>query len=287
MQQPLVTDLRHRQDGHLRLRFERVGERTRLVQASSQSPLAVMRTLSLDDAMPDLAVVFLLNTTAGVFQGDRLTTEVVAAAGARVHLTTTSATKVFSMPDGEASIATNLVVEAGALLEHLPDPLIPFAGSRLRQTIRCVVAPGGSLLYGDIVAPGRTGMGEQLAYAQYAQRLTIEDGAGNLAYHEAFDLRPGERPLERLGVLGRSGPAAMGTVVAIVPDDAPGLLDAVRDVLVTDEGLSAAAGVLPDGRGVGVRLLAAETAAVRAGVRQVWQAFRMTRYGVPATNLRK
>lgn len=276
----------HQQAGHAHLRFERVGDRTRLAQASTRPPLAVMRTLHMDDCMPDLAVTYLLNTTAGVFQGDRLTTEVVATAGARVHLTTTSATKVFSMGGGDARIDTHLVVEGGALLEYLPDPLIPFAGARLQQDVRLTVHPGGTLFYADILAAGRTGMGEHFAYAHYGQRLTLEDDAGNLAYLEAFDLNPSQRPLTTLGVLGAAPASATATILIAVPDGVPALLDGTREALRSIEA-SGAAGRLPSTTGVAIRLLAPDLQPLRDAVHAVWATFRRLRYNTGAMARRR
>jgi urease accessory protein len=276
----------HQQSGRAHLRFERVGDRTRLTQASTRPPLAVMRTLHVDDGMPDLAVAYLLNTTAGVFQGDRLSTDVVAAKGARVHLTTTSATKVFSMASGDARIDTHLEVEDGALLEYLPDPLIPFADARLQQDARLTVHPGGTLFYAEVLAAGRTGMGERLAYTHYGQRLTLEDGVGDVSYVEAFDLRPGDRPLNTLGVLGPYPGSAMATIVIAVPDGAPTLLEHTRAALLAI-GPSGAAGLLPSQAGVAIRLLAPDLQPLRAAVHAVWTVFRRIRYDTGVTARRR
>ncbi len=56
----------------------------------------------LDAAAPDMAFVYVQNPTGGVFAGDRLLTSVTADPGARVHLTTQSATKLYRMEGGEA-----------------------------------------------------------------------------------------------------------------------------------------------------------------------------------------
>jgi len=274
----LLVSPPHVQAGYAHLRFERVGDRTRLTQANTKPPLAVMRTLHSDEGMPDLAVTYLLNTTAGVFQGDRLSTGVVAVSGANVHLTTTSATKVFTMASGDARIDTHLEVEDGSLLEYLPDPLIPFAGAQLHQQVQLSVHPGGTLFYADMVAAGRTGMGERFAYTHYGQRLTLDGGTGNVSYVEALDLRPGSRPLNTLGVLGSAPASAIGTILIAVPDDATMLLERTRWAL-RDLGSHGAAGLLPGRPGVAVRMVAPGLSPLREGVQAVWAAFRGARYG--------
>ncbi len=87
----------------LDLDFAPPNGRTRLVRAAMGPPLAVKNVLYIDEALPDMAVAFLVNSTAGILQGGRLRITIRARSGARVLLTTQSATKVFSMPTGEAS----------------------------------------------------------------------------------------------------------------------------------------------------------------------------------------
>ena len=272
--------------GYARLTFAPQGGRTRLTEAVTRPPLAVQRALYLDDASPDIATVFLLNTTAGLFQGDRLRLEASALPGGRVHLTTGSAAKVFTMPQGEARQETVLTVAPGALLEYLPDPLIPFQGSRFSQVNRLSVHPGGALLYGDVLTPGRVGMGEELLYSSYRHRLTLDDGQGGVQFHEAFELRPGERPLERLGLLGKGGHTVMATLLAVLPERADAFLSALQELLDGAPEVTGGAGPLPGG-GVALRLMAPEARMARRVLHAAWDAFRRTLYGTGAPNLRK
>ena len=82
--------------------------RTRLIRSRTRPPLFVQRALYVDEALPDLAVVHLINPTAGVLAGDRLVVEVGLEARARARVTTQSATKLYAMPEGEASQETRL-----------------------------------------------------------------------------------------------------------------------------------------------------------------------------------
>ncbi len=109
------------------------GERTCLARKRVAPPLVVQRALYLDQALPDMAFIYLANPTAGILQGDHLKIRVKVAPGAKAHLTTQSATKVFAMPDGSALQETELTVEKGGYLEYLPDQLIPFRGARFSQ----------------------------------------------------------------------------------------------------------------------------------------------------------
>ncbi len=83
--------------GLLRLGFERRAERTILADLQSRTPYLAQRALHCDEALPDMAWLFMITTAGCVLQGDRLTLEVALGPGARAHVTTQSATKIHSM----------------------------------------------------------------------------------------------------------------------------------------------------------------------------------------------
>src|SRR5262249_4304063 len=117
--------------------------RSQLLERRQRFPLRVTTALHPDSAAPDMAFVYVQNPSGGVFPGDELTCEVHADRGAAVHVTTTSATKVYG--GGEAArLDASFVLAEGAYLEHFPDPVIPHAGSRYVEDVRVELAPGSA-----------------------------------------------------------------------------------------------------------------------------------------------
>jgi urease accessory protein len=53
-------------------------------------------------------------------------------------------------------------------LEYLPDQLIPFAGARFEQSARVELKHGASVIWWDIVSPGREASGEVFRYESLA-----------------------------------------------------------------------------------------------------------------------
>ena len=80
--------------GFLRLGLECRGNRTILADLDRRAPYMAQRALYCDQAMPELACVFMITTTGCLLQGDRLALEVVLGPRARAHVTTQSATKI-------------------------------------------------------------------------------------------------------------------------------------------------------------------------------------------------
>jgi urease accessory protein len=78
------------------------------------------------------AFLYILNPTGGIVQDDRPEVDLLVRAQAKVLVTTQSATKVYRMEDGVAAETNRFVVEAGGLLEYLPDQTIPYAAASFR-----------------------------------------------------------------------------------------------------------------------------------------------------------
>jgi urease accessory protein len=263
--------------------------RTRLVRSQTRPPLTVGRVLYPDEALPDLAHLILANPTAGVFAGDRLAIRVRVRAGSRAHLTTQAATRLHPMPGGAATQRINLVVEPGAALEWLPDATIPFWGARFSQTTMLTVAPGGTLIYAEMLTPGRVAMGESLAYTRLRSRLTVQTPERCPLYREVYSILPGHRsPLGR-GLLGTEA-ATLGTLLMVTDAISTATLrEALREGLPEDVNGAVQWGVaeLPGGGGVCVKALGEETQQVGHLLRTAWGVARQQLWGVGLPPTRK
>jgi len=264
--------------------------RTRLVASQTRPPLLAGRVLYPDEALPDLAHLILANPTAGIFAGDHLHIRVRVRAGGRAHVTTQAATRVHAMLTGVATQRIGLLVEEDAALEWLPDPTIPFRGARFTSGTQIVVAPGGMLIYGDILTPGRVASGERLAYTRLTTRLTVKRPAGEPLYREATSSVPARRPPLGRGLLGERA-ATSGTLL-IVSDISPKVLcETIRAALVEEvgeqSGVLAGVSILPGGGGVCVKALAPDVASVAANLRVAWGVARSQLWNAPLPQQRK
>ena len=142
-------------NGFLRLGFARRGLRTGMVDVERRVPFLVQRALYWDEALPDMACVYLITTSGGILQGDRYSLEIDVGADARVHLTTQGSTKIQSMDTNYAAQAQTIRLHENAYLEFLPEPIIPFRRSRFITDTRIERDPAATLLYSEILVPGR------------------------------------------------------------------------------------------------------------------------------------
>ncbi len=191
-----------RLNGSLQLSFTQAPglEKTVLHVIEQTPPLKVIRAFTLPDGA---ALAHLHNISGGILGGDSLALTVSVRANARAQLTTPGATRVYrhrsGMPD--ASQQTQIDIASGALLEYLPDPLIPFKQARYRQSTRIQLAPGAGLFWWETIAPGREAHGERFAYDHLEMALEIYAGSRPIAF-ERYKLCPQQAPLSSLVRLG-------------------------------------------------------------------------------------
>ena len=112
------------------------------------------------------ALVHLNNVAGGILGGDNLFLHTHVQPGARAQITSTGATRIYRCRTGAnpARSTTDIRVDGQGLLEYIPDPAIPFAGSRYIQRTQIHLGPGAGLFWWEIVAAGRTNAGESFAY---------------------------------------------------------------------------------------------------------------------------
>ena len=266
--------------------------RTRLVKSHVTPPLVVQRALYLDENLDDMAFVYLANPTAGIFQGDRQTIEIKVSPGAKAHVTNQSATKIHAMPELSAYQDTRLIVEDRGYLEYLPEPIIPFQGARFSQRANISVAATGTLIYAEILAPGRLAHGELLAYHWLRNSLTVSRPDGFPIYHEAYCLQPEVRlPLVN-GILMDERRATLGTMLILTSDvQAAVLADKLRECLNgslaasrdNEVGITSLSG----GHGVGIKVIGSEAQSVKSVLTHLWSASRRQLLGAEAPALRK
>jgi urease accessory protein len=281
-------------DGLVEVSLAAGRERTVLVGVRHRTPLQIGRVLYPDAGCPEMAFVYVAMIGGGIVQGDRLTWRVDLRPGARAHVTTLSATKIYRTVDPTAgqgpTHSVDLAVGAGAVLEWWPDPVIPFRGSRFRQEVTLSVDPAGSLLYGDLLLPGRVASDERHAYAAYSSRVTATRPDGRRLFKDTQSLAPPPAGAPPLAETMPPGLDTLGTVYVLAPERHHATLAGALAAAVGGAGLAgvlAGYSLLPQGSGLAVRLLAPDGAAGRRAMRAVWQAARRVLVGADAPDERK
>jgi urease accessory protein len=263
------------------------GARTRVERQFQRAPLHVYRPLYLDAELPGMAFIYLQQSGDGLVQGDRNRVDVHCGPGSEAHLTTQAATKIFTTRQNFASQIVNLRVENDAFVEYLPDPVVPFRGSRFFQHTTVMAHSSSTVIIGETLLPGRVAYGESHVYDLYWSETEVQDQTGEVLVKDLLRLQPGAGGgPHSLAVLGqyeviaafyiitkRASPTTMTEVLRAALDGRPQVLAGVTE--------------LPNECGVGVRLLGTTSAAVRTGLTAAWAAARLHLLGAPLPDLRK
>jgi urease accessory protein len=268
--------------GYLRLGFEQRGSHTILADLDRRAPFMAQRALYPDPALPDQAWLFMITTSGCVLQGDRLALEIELAAGARAHVTTQSATKVHSMDANYAVQTQAITLAEGAYLEFMPEPLIPHRRARFLSDTRISIAPTATLLYGEIIQPGRKHHHPDEAFGATLLALTVEAArpGGEALFNERLVIDPARRPVRQTGVMGEFD--VLGNVVLLAPKEVADRVHArVGAEVDADAGVAYGSCRLPNDAGLIFKALGRETADVKARVREFWAVVREEATGTP------
>ena len=168
-------------------------ERERLRVRRQDPPWKVVRAFALPESG---ALVHLHNVSGGVLAGDRLALDVEVEAGAAAQITTTGATRLYRhrAGAGDSEQRSTFSVGDGALLEYLPDVVIPYAGSRHLQRTEIRLGRGSTLFWWEILAPGRLAAGERFAFDRLRVQTEVNAGA-RAVMREDFVLTPADKDL--------------------------------------------------------------------------------------------
>ena len=261
--------------GLLRLGFELRGGETILADFDSRAPYLAQRVLHCDSSMPDLAWLFLITTSGCVLQGDRFALDMTLGAGARAHVTTQSATKVHAMDANYAVATQSIDLDDGAYLEFLPDPLLLHRGARFASDTRITVTPNATLLYSEVVQPGRKHHHphECLGVTLVSLQVSAARPNGRMLMSERLVIEPKVSPVRQTGVMDSFD--IFGNVVLLTPkENADRIDERVTPEVDLERGIAFGACRLPNEAGLIFKVLGRETAKVKAQVRAFWEIVR-------------
>ena len=272
--------------GLLELGLARLGGMTRVEHQYQRAPLHVYRPIHLDPARPDMAFIFVQQSGDGFVEGDRCRIDVDCGADTAVHLTTQAATNLYRAERNFASQLVNLCVGPGAILEYLPDAVVPFRGSKFFQRTRVTVEADSTAILGEMLLPGRAARGERHAYDLFWAETEALNPDGRLLFADVLRIAPGERSPSSMGILG--GYDVVATLYVLTPVHASSnLVDLLRRALSGVPDVLAGVSELPSDCGVAARILGPTSKVVRAALTSAWETARLALLSAPAPDLRK
>jgi urease accessory protein len=133
-------------------------------------------------------LVYLLNPTAGLMDGDGHWLEISTAPGAKAVVTGQSATRIHPCPRNFSTQQWRIRVAPRSQLVVLPGPTIPFQGARSYQRVEIDLEEDARFIWAEIWHPGRYDRGalsERFQFRSLIQETKVTRG-GRLVYRDRF-----------------------------------------------------------------------------------------------------
>lgn len=269
--------------GYLKLRFALDGDgKSILREIDRRVPLIAQHELYFDKEMPEMPCLYILSSGGPNVDGDRYQQDIIVEKDAFGWISTGAATKLAEMKYNYSGMIQNIVLEEGAYLEFMPEPVIPCRHTRFICDTRLSVHPSATVFYSEIYMPGRKyyGEGEMFEYDLLSVCSHGERPDGTQLFREKFVIDPAQSDPRQLGIMG--GFEIFANVIVMTPAETAEKINAATPATL-DRKNRIATGIttLPNDAGLLYKVLGCDTAAVRKKIREFCSCVRMAVKGKP------
>ena len=134
------------------------------------SPFKVAKPFYRDNGYTEIMVMC---ASPGILAGDQYDIRLDVSDNAKTIISEQSYRKLYNTGDGFSRQNTRIHAGENAALYYVPYPVIPFAGSRFYSRTDIDLRPSSKLVFGEILACGRDGMGERFAFSEFSSRTAV------------------------------------------------------------------------------------------------------------------
>lgn len=269
--------------GYLNLGFELDSDgKSILRELDRRAPLIVQQELYFDESMPEMPCVYILSSGGPNVDGDRYVQNFTVHKDAFAHISTGAATKLAEMKRNYSGMTQKIVLEEGAYLEYLPEPIIPCRHTRFICDTEITAHPTASLVYSEIYMGGRKYYkdGELFVFDILSVTTHGQRPDGQQLFREKFIIDPKNGGLRLTGVMGDFDVFA-NVVVVTPPESAAKVYEATTPFIDRERHLAAGITHLPNGAGLLFKVLGQEPGPVKAVVREFCSQVRQAVKGKP------
>ena len=274
--------------GLLRLKFEENSDKNKTVITDqySQVPLYTQKALYYDENLPNMAHLFIMSPSGGILQGDRYRMDISLANNAVSHITTQGATRIYKMNSNYATQLININVGKDCYLEFIPDQIIPFRNSRYYQKVSLNVDPSATLIYSEIIVPGRVAMGELFSYDLCYLKTIGQNIEKNINFVDNCMLKPKNQNMNTLGMFGNHTVLA-SVYILTKNEDALILNKKINSIIKNNDEVSGGSTILPNNSGLLVRLMCNSSEIIKTEIYDIVRIVRKEILDAEFTGIRK
>jgi urease accessory protein len=277
--------------GILQLKLEkdpRTGK-TVIKEQYTRVPLFTQRAMYLEETLPDMAYVYIVSPSGGILQGDRYRIDISLGNNTFAHVTTQGATRIYKMEKNYASQIVNINVEGESYFEYIPDQIIPFRNSRFYQEVELNVHDNATMIYSEIIVPGRVASGEVFEYEICYLRTVGRNQSNKVRFMDTVKLEPRNENVRAKGILGNF--KIIGTVYIVTRESHVNALQyKISETIKGFEvkgAISGGTSILPARQGIIIRVLGNSTEDLKEIIFEVVRIARKQIIGASFSGIRK
>jgi urease accessory protein len=277
--------------GILSLKLEKDPEtgKTVIREQYTRVPLFTQRAMYLEETLPAMAYVYIVSPSGGILQGDRYRIDITLDNDTLAHVTTQGATRIYKMEKNYASQTVNITVGEGSFFEYIPDQIIPFRNSRFYQEVELNVHDNATMIYSEVIVPGRVASGEAFEYDICYIKTVGKNHLGKPRFIDTVKLEPKNENPKAEGILGNL--KVVGTIYVVTKEsyvnDLQSEINEKIKVLEVKGKISGGTSILPARQGVIVRILGNSAEDVKQIIFKVVSIARKKIVGAPFSGIRK
>ena len=274
--------------GLLRLKLEENSDKNKTIITDqySQVPLYTQKALYYDENLPNMAHLFIMSPSGGILQGDRYRMDISLANNAVSHITTQGATRIYKMNSNYATQLININVGKNCYLEFIPDQIIPFRNSRYYQKVSLNVDPSATLIYSEIIVPGRVAMGELFSYDLCYLKTIGQNTEKNIKFIDNCMLKPKNQNMNTLGMFGNH--TVLASVYILTKNENALILNKkINSIIKNNDEVSGGSTILPNNSGLVVRLMCNSSEIIKTEIYDIVRIVRKEILDAEFTGIRK
>jgi urease accessory protein len=260
--------------------------KTVITKQYSQVPLQIQRAIYPENSLPGMAYLYIISPSGGILQGDRYRTDITLKNNAISHITTQGATRIYSMNSNSASQIVNITLDENCYLEYIPDQIIPYQNSRYYQKVNLNIHDDATVIYSEILTPGRVAMKEIFDYDICYLRTYCKNQNNKFRCLENMKIEPKSQNLKTEGILGKFD--IVGTVYILTKkEDVIKLESKISNNLEQFNDISIGTSILPNDSGIIVKILGNNTENIFEIIYKLVKIMRKEILGAEFTKIRK
>ena len=260
--------------------------KTVITKQFSQVPLQIQRAVYPENSLPGMAYLYIISPSGGILQGDRYKTDIIMKNNAVSHITTQGATRIYSMNSNSASQIVNITLDKNCYLEYIPDQIIPYQNSRYYQKVNLNIHDDATLIYSEVLTPGRIAMNESFDYDICYLRTYCKNQNNRFRCLENMKIEPKKYDMKIKGVLGKYN--IVGTVYILTKKEKISKLEEIiNEKIQKSELITSGTSILPNESGIIVKILGNNTEDIFEKVYDIVKITRKEILDAEFTKLRK